>query len=216
MLSQTGLINFTAFEDLSKWLLMIRTQAGQDNQYSAGCSPQNFREVSIPEHTKTKLNIPHSSVRTTGKPMPSVPPAQSLSPCSRRNDLPYTKTQKFQEVLLIHSVWSLYYPAQRPTNDLVEQISATAHTRDHPPAAPAPPLQQFPAQGCISKATASKWPQFLLTPHTTHGLASPNIWFSLDSLNSIFTFPFNLATPPPLTTPFEWSAIPNTDRSLLR
>lgn len=152
-LSQTGLVNFTAFEDLREWLLMIRTQAGQDDQYSAGCSPQNFGEASTPVHTKNKLNNLHSSVRTTGKPLPSVPLAQSLSPCSRRNDLRYTKTQKSQEVLLMRSVCYLYYPAQRPANDLVEQISAAAHTQDHRPAAP--------AQGCISKATASKWPEFL-------------------------------------------------------
>lgn len=82
MLSQPGLMNFTAFEDLCKWLLM-------DDQYTsrAGCSilqlatspRQKFGEVYAPEHTKGKLIIPHSSARTAGKLLSSVPPAQPVT-----------------------------------------------------------------------------------------------------------------------------------------
>lgn len=182
--SQPGRINFTALEDLCKWLLMINTQAGQDDQYCLCIPQQKFGEVSTPEHTKGKLIIPRSSVRTTGKWPSSVLPAQPLSPCSGSNGLCYTNTQKSQDVLLVHSVGYLWDPAERqPVADVVERFYTTAclwaaHTEALFQQSLSRCTSSFrpgvPWLGLFIKASTSKWPTSFLTPHTAHGLVSPN------------------------------------------
>lgn len=161
MLSWPGLINFTAFEG---YWWSIHKQ-GRTINTVAGCIPQQeFGEVPTPGHTKGNLIIPYSSVRTTGKLLSSVPSAQPLSLYSRRNDLCYTKTQKSQEVVLIHSVWYLCYPAQwEPVTDLVELTDATAcfwaaHTEDYLPAISAQMHQQLLIGSSLVRAVLSKHP----------------------------------------------------------